>query len=78
MSFTQNGGIALSSAGDVLLATKQIPLTVVALDRSTGNWQQVLIQPDSGKQPKWLYGFDGLTVVANAVSGQVRRYSLSN
>jgi hypothetical protein len=78
MSFIQNGGIALSSAGDVLLATKQIPLTVVALDRSTGNWQQVLIQPDSGKRPKRIYGFDGLTLVTNAISNQVRRYSWSN
>lgn len=79
MSFTQVGGIALSSADDVLLATKQLPpLTVVALDRSTGNWRQVVIQRDSGKQPKWLYGFDGLTMVTNASGNQVRRYSLSN
>jgi hypothetical protein len=79
MSITQVGGIALSSADDVLIATKQVaPLTVVALDRSTGNWQQVVIQPDSGKQPKHVYGFDGLTLVTNANSNQVRRYSWSN
>ena len=78
MAFTQNGGIALSSADDVLLATKQIPLTVVALDRSTGNWLQVLVQQDSGKRPKHIYGFDGLTLVTNAFNNQVRRYSLSN
>jgi hypothetical protein len=78
LRISQTGGIALNSAGDVLLATKQIPLTVVALDRLTGNWQQVLIQPDSGKQPKHIYGFDGLTLVTNANGSQVRRYSWSN
>jgi hypothetical protein len=78
-SFTQIGGIALSSADDVLIATKQVaPLTVVALDRSTDTWQPVLIQPDSGKQPKHIYGFDGLILVTNANSNQVRRYSWSN
>jgi hypothetical protein len=72
------GGIALSSANDVLIAVKQIaPLAPLQLDRASNSWKPVPVSQDTGITHS-IAGFDGLTLVTRATGGSTRRYTLSD
>jgi hypothetical protein len=75
-SYFDVGGVALSSADDLLLGGQWgAPLAPLELDRATNTWKPVPVYQDSGKT-RYLLGFDGLTLVTSGLSG-MRRYTWS-
>lgn len=74
------GGVALSSANDMLVGKSLAPLAPLELDRATNTWKLVPVSKDSGSTQK-LLGFDGLTLVTAALSQGaqwMRRYTFSD
>jgi hypothetical protein len=66
------GGVALSSADDLLVAGKPFgPLAPLALDRSTGKWNPVAVPADT-RSSSGLLGFDGLTLVVQRSDGRLQ------
>jgi hypothetical protein len=73
---TQLGGVAMSSANDLLIGTKPAAeLAPLELDRATGSWKPVPVLKGPGKALR-LLGFDGLTLVTSAWD-KMNRYALS-
>jgi len=72
------GGVALSSADDLLVGGSHEvgPLALLELDRATNTWNPVQVLQDSGKT-NTLLGFDGLTLITEAVGPLLRRYAWS-
>ena len=77
------GGVALSSADDILVGKWLAPLAPLELDRATNTWKPVPVPHDSGNT-RTLLGFDGLTLVTQAMpsvpngSTWMRRYTWSD
>jgi hypothetical protein len=73
----QVGGVALSSADDLLVGGKPAaPLAPLELDRATNTWKSVPLTQESSKTVEFL-GFDGLTLVTRAGGPMLRRYAWS-
>jgi hypothetical protein len=72
------GGVALSSANDLLLGSKWLaPLAPLELDRASKTWKPVPVARDSGNTRNIL-GFDGLTLVTSPMSSSMRTYAWSD
>ncbi len=69
------GGVALSSANDLLIGGKPLgagPLAPLELDRATDTWGPVPV-PDDSRVSEGVLGFDGLTLVARRPVGRLQR-----
>ncbi len=80
-----DGGVALSSANDLLIlptgGRPLGPLAPLELDRAANTWKTVPVTLDSA-EPQLILGFDGLTLVTSGYSKSanslsMRRYAWS-